>query len=95
MVEHGFRIGALPTIEIWGARYKASLKGKQLAGELSTQTIDAIKAAKLDPRHPWAEANTEALRDAFRYLARTLYKKGIIKAPYPVHDLRHNYAIKQ
>lgn len=95
MVEHGFRIGALPTIEIWGARYKASSKGKLLAGELSTETIEAIKVAGLDPRHPWAETDPEAIRDAFRYLARTLYKKGTIKAPYSVHDLRHYYAIKQ
>jgi len=95
MVEHGFRIGALPTLEIWGVRYKASSKGKQLAGELSSETIEAIKAAGLDPRHPWAETNQENIRDAFRYLARTLYRKGIMKAPYSVHDLRHYYAIKQ
>ena len=95
MVEHGFRIGALPTLEIWGARYKASSKGKLLAGELSSETIEAIKAAGLDPRHPWAGASPETIRDAFRYLARTLYKKGTIKAPYSVHDLRHYYAIKQ
>ena len=95
MVEHGFRIGALPTLEIWGARYKASSKGKQLAGELSSEAMEAIKAAKLDPRHPWAGVNPETTRDAFRYLARTLYRKGITKAPYSVHDLRHYYAIKQ
>lgn len=95
MVEHGFRIGALPTLEIWGARYKASSKGKLLAGELSTETIEAIKESGLDPRHPWAGTDPEAIRDAFRYLARTLYKKGTIKAPYSVHDLRHYYAIKQ
>lgn len=95
MVEHGFRIGALPTLEIWGARYKAFSKGKQLAGELSSDTIEAIKTAGLDPRHPWTGANPEAIRDAFRYLARMLYRKGITKAPYSVHDLRHYYAIKQ
>lgn len=42
MVEHGFRIGALSTLEIWGTRFKASSKGKQLTGELSTETIEAI-----------------------------------------------------
>lgn len=95
MVEHGFRIGALPTLETWGARFKASSKGKLLAGELSSETIEAIKSARLDPRHPWAGASPETIRDAFRYLARTLYRKGTIKAPYSVHDLRHYYAIKQ
>jgi len=95
MVEHGFRIGALPTLEIWGARYKASSKGKQLAGELSSETIEAIKTTGLNPRHPWAGVNPEGIRDAFRYLARTLYRKEITKAPYSVHDLRHHYAIKQ
>lgn len=95
MVKHGFRIGTLPTLEIWGARYKASSKGKLLAGELSTETIEAIKAAELDPRHPWAGVNPETTRDSFRYLARTLYRKGITKASYSVHDLRHYYAIKQ
>jgi integrase len=42
MVEHGFRIGALSTLEILGLWYKAYSNGKQLECKLSTQTIEAI-----------------------------------------------------
>lgn len=32
VLEHGFRVGALPTLQIWGGRYQGESKGKSIEG---------------------------------------------------------------
>lgn len=93
ILEHGFRVGALPTLEIWGGRFKGESKGKNEDGEIGTTVQKAIKIAGLDAKSPWKDFKADQIRDAFRYATGQLYKAGKIVAPYSIHDLRHYFAI--
>lgn len=95
MMEHGFRVGALRALTIWGGRYTGESKGKDIAGIMSPKVIEAVRVAGLDTRKPWAELGEDTIRNAFRYAARKLYKSGKTKAPYSVHDIRHYFAVRE
>jgi site-specific recombinase XerD len=95
MVEHGLRVGALPTLVIRAGRYSGYSKGKGISGEISPKVVSAIKEAGLDARTPWANLSEDAVRNAFKYASRKLYRAGTIEAPYSVHDLRHYFAITE
>ncbi len=95
IVEHGLRIGALPTITIWGGKYRGISKGRQIAGDLTEHFLSLLRDSDLDTKAPWQGTDSDTIRNAFRYLTRKLYKEGKIIAPYSVHDLRHYFAVNE
>jgi integrase len=95
MVEHGLRVGALPSLTIRAGRYSATSKGKEISGVITETALKAIKKAGLDPKKPFAELSEDAVRNAFKYAAGRLYKAGKNEAAYSVHDLRHFFAITE
>lgn len=95
MVEHGLRVGALPSLTIRAGRYTATSKGKDVSGTISETAFKAIKKARLDVKKPFSGLSDEAVRNAFKYASSRLFKTGKIEAPYSVHDLRHYFAIRE
>ncbi|MCK9545021.1 MAG: site-specific integrase [Novosphingobium sp.] len=95
ILEHGFRVGALGTLTIWGGRFTTISKGKEVTGTISPKVIEAIKEAGLDNRKPFASLAKNSIQNAFNYATRQLLKNGKINAIYSVHDLRHFFAIQQ
>ncbi len=95
VLEHGFRVGALPTLQIWGGRYQGESKGKSIAGVLSEQMKAALTEAKLDPRTPWQTTSADSIRNRFQYLCRRMSEQHLIAEAYSIHDLRHYFALKQ
>ncbi|MCK9544652.1 MAG: site-specific integrase, partial [Novosphingobium sp.] len=95
ILEHGFRVGALNTLTIWGGRFTTISKGKEVTGTISPKVMEAIKEAKLDNRKPFASLAKNSIQNAFNYVTRQLFKNGIINSIYSVHDLRHFFAIQQ
>jgi len=95
MAYRGLRVGALPTLTISGGRFSGSSKGKNISGELPPATLEAIKAAALPLRGPFAGQITNTLE---RQIARTiekLHKAGKVQAAHSCHAFRHSYAIKE
>lgn len=95
MYRRGLRVGALPSLAVRAGRFTATTKGKAQAGEMPAEALDAIKAAGLDSREPFAAWNAQRLADAFRYATKSLHARGEIRAAYSVHDLRHAYAVAE
>jgi integrase len=94
IIEHGFRVGALPSLQVWGQRFQGLSKGKQVSGVLTERAKNAVIEASLDARAPWQGISADSLRNRFQYLCRRLYAKHTIAAAYSIHDLRHYYAIQ-
>jgi len=95
MACRGLRIGALPSLSIRGERFTATSKGKEISGILPAEAIRAIKKGRLDPREPFKSIEAEEIRNVFRYEVKKLFKAGMIKAAYSVHDLRHYFSIQE
>jgi len=95
MAHRGLRAGALPTITITGAKYTGRSKGKDIAGTLPPEALDAIKVAALPLRGPFAGVLPNTLEKRIARAIEKLYKAGEVKAPYSCHDLRHFYAITE
>jgi integrase len=93
MVEHGLRVGSLPSLTIRAGRYAAISKGKEISGAISEVSINVIKKAGLDAKKPFAGLSKDAVRNAFKYAAGKLAKAKKLNAPYSVHDIRHYFAI--
>ena len=93
ILDQGFRVSALPCLQIWGARYRSESKGHLLAGTLAQGTLETIATAQLDPRSPWKAIGADSLRNRFRYLCTKLHQQGQLHAVYSIHDLRHYCAI--
>jgi site-specific recombinase XerD len=91
----GLRAGALPLMELWGARYKSRSKGKDITGELPAPVLDAIKAADLDPRRPFANFTVNGIEQRIKNRMKKLYASGEIKARYSCQDFRHYFAIAE
>ena len=93
----GLRVGALPSLAIYGERFTARSKGREQSGRLP----EAAKAAKaaiersgLPLRSPFAGLTAKKLADRFYYLATRLEAAGAVRAHYSVHDLRHAFAVR-
>jgi integrase len=95
MLEHGFRVGALPTLTIWGGRYTGISKAKRIDGRLSIRAIEVIHEAGLDNRKPFSSMTADSIRHSFRWFVTKLYNMGQLPAIYSVHDLRHFFAIRE
>jgi site-specific recombinase XerD len=95
MAYRGLRAGALPSLSITGGRFTGHSKGKDIAGELPTATMDAIKAAALPLRGPFAGVLPNTLEKRIARAIKKLHEAGKVKAAYSCHDLRHFYAITE
>jgi len=95
MAYRGLRVGALPSLTLRGAHYTGRSKGKDISGELPPKALEAIRAAGLDPKRPFADWTETRIADQFRYATRKLAEAGTIAEPYSVHDLRHYFAVKE
>jgi integrase len=97
----GLRAGALPTLERKGERYHGKSKGKTLKeGEadgvtLPPKVIEALAAAELDIKKPFAWITANAIERRINYHIGKLYQAGKIKAAYSCHDFRHLFAVTE
>jgi site-specific recombinase XerC len=97
----GLRAGALPTLELKAGRYHGKSKGKALMeGQavgitLPAAVTEAVKAADLDMKKPFAWINANAIERRINYRIGKLYKAGKIAAAYSCHDFRHYFAIQE
>jgi len=97
----GLRAGALPTLELKAGKYHGKSKGKALKeGETSGITLpaaalDAIKAAGLDAKKPFAWISANAIERRINYHIGKLHKAGKIGAAYSCHDFRHYFAVQE
>jgi site-specific recombinase XerD len=94
----GLRAGALPTLELKAGKYHGKSKGKILMeGQamgitLPDAVLDAIRAAGLDSKKPFAWISANAIERRINYRIGKLYKAGKIGAAYSCHDFRHYFA---
>jgi site-specific recombinase XerD len=97
----GLRAGALPTLEMKAGRYHGKSKGKALTeGQtfgitLPAAVTDAVKAAGLDAKKPFAWINANAIERRINYHIGKLYKAGKIGTAYSCHDFRHYFAVQE
>ena len=94
MAHAGLRVGALPSLAIYGERFTATSKGKEQASCLPEAVKAAIDIAGLPLRAPFAGLTAKKISDRFYYLATRLVAAGRLRAHYSVHDLRHAFALR-
>jgi len=92
MAYRGLRAGALPTLSITGGRFAGYSKGKPIQGKMPDAALDAIKAASLPLRAPFAGIKANTLEKRIARAIKKLYDSGKVKAAYSCHDLRHFFA---
>jgi integrase len=80
---------------IKGHRFETRSKGKDLAGELPPEALEAVKAADLDPQAPFAGTLPNTLGHRVARAIKKLHKAGLIQGAYSCHDLRHFYATEE
>jgi site-specific recombinase XerD len=95
MLYRGLRVGALPSLTVRAGRFTALSKGKEISGTMPTEALEAIRAAGLESRQPFAAWSATRLADGFRRKTRKLYAEGKLIAAYSAHDLRHLYTIRE
>jgi site-specific recombinase XerD len=95
MSEAGLRVGALPSLAIYGERFTTITKGKEQAGPMPEKARRAIERAGLAFRGPFTGLTAQQIADRFRYLSKRLKEAGKIQERYSVHDLRHAFAVKR
>jgi integrase len=94
MSQGGLRVGALPSLSITGSRWTATTKGKEQGGKVPEEAREAIQRAGLSLRRPFAELTATKILLRFVYLVRRRHAAGKLEALYPVHDLRHAFAVR-
>ena len=95
MAYRGLRAGALPTLSIAGDRFSGHSKGKDLSGRLPAPALDAVKAALLPLRGPFAGELANTLEKRLARAIEKLHKAGKLKAGYSAHDFRHFFAVQE
>ena len=95
MAYRGLRVGALNRLKIWGGRYQAYSKGKEIYGEFSADILNGIRTSGLNHKTPFKGYSTKALSLRIYRATRKLYEAGKIGAAYSAHDFRHYYAVSQ
>ena len=101
LASRGLRAGALTTLELKGGKYHGKSKGRPLKeGEangitLPAAALNAIKAAGLDVKKPFAWITANAIERRINYRIGKLYQAGKIAAAYSCHDFRHFYAMQE
>jgi len=97
----GLRAGALPTLTAKGEKYHGKSKGKilmegQTAGiTFPADVLDAIQAAGLDLKKPFAWINANAIERRINYHIGKLYQAGKIGGCFSCHDFRHFFAVRE
>lgn len=91
MAYRGLRVGALPSLEIIGNRFKSFSKGKEIKGDFQREIIDMLHSQK----HPFENFSSGAIEHRIKRLTTKLYSQGKINAPYSAHDFRHFYAVTE
>jgi len=95
MAYRGLRAGALPTLSITGGKFTGYSKGKHISGELPAAALNAIKAASLPPRSPFATVAASTLQKRIARAISKLHGAGKVQASYSCHDFRHWYAVTE
>ena len=91
----GLRAGALPELTITGNRFTSRSKGKDIAGEIPENALEAIKRAGLDMRRPFAGITANTLEQRILRAVKALHDAGTIAAAYSAHDFRHYFAVTE
>jgi site-specific recombinase XerD len=84
----GLRVGALPTLEVRGLRWRSYSKGRDISGELGEDLKRELGGSR-----PFWDRSADGIAHAVRDLTRRMAKAGEIRAVYSVHDLRHAFAV--
>ena len=95
MLYRGLRVGALPSLTLRTGRFTARSKGKDISGAMPHEALEALKAAGLEGRQPFAAWTETRLADGIRRKTRRLAAQGKLAAAYSAHDLRHLYAVTE
>ena len=95
MLYRGLRVGALPSLAIRAGRFTARSKGKDITGELPAAALEAIRAAGLEARKPFASLSAPVLTTRMIRATTKLAEAGTIAAIYSAHDFRHLYAVTE
>ncbi|GHT68799.1 hypothetical protein FACS1894110_17130 [Spirochaetia bacterium] len=95
LYSRGFRIGALPTLTIWGAKFNARSKQVDISGEMPMEAIQSIKEAGLNSHKPFSAFTSNALKTRIKKQMERLYSSGLIRNQYSSHDFRHYYAVAE
>ena len=95
MAYRGLRAGALPSLTISGGKFSGHSKGKDIAGELPSVALEAIKTAALPLRGPFSGLNVNTLEKRIARAIARFHKTGKVQGNYSAHDLRHFYAITE
>jgi site-specific recombinase XerC len=95
MAYRGLRVGALPGLSITGGKFFGFSKGKDISGNMPENALDAIRAAMLLMRGPFAGELANTLEKRIARAIGKLHKAGKIQAGYSAHDLRHFYAVTE
>jgi len=91
----GLRAGILPTLSVSGEKFSGHTKGRDVSGKLPTIALEAIKAASLPLRGPFAGELANTLEKRMARAIGKLYSTGKLQAEYSAHDFRHYFAIQE
>jgi len=95
MLDCGLRVGSLQSLTLIQKRYTAVSKGKRITGKVSDRVIQMMKEYGVSTSNPFGSVGEDTIRNAFKYAVSKLFKAGMIKSKYSVHDLRHLFAITE
>jgi integrase len=94
----GLRVGALPSLKLYGGRYKGTSKGKDLTENevdgitLPSQCEELIKQQKQPLNKLFENITANTLAHNIVYHISKLYNAGKIRHIYSCHDFRHFFA---
>lgn len=91
MAYRGLRVGALPSLEVIGNRFKSFSKGKEIKGNFQREIIDMLPPQK----QPFENFSSGAIEHRIKRFTTKLYLQGKIKSSYSAHDFRHFYAVTE
>jgi site-specific recombinase XerD len=98
MSYRGLRVGALPTLKLYGGRYRGVSKGKNLTENevdgitLPTRCEELIKRQQQPLNKLFENISANALAHNIAYYVAKLHREGKISHVYSCHDFRHFFA---
>jgi site-specific recombinase XerD len=95
MLYRGLRVGALPSLVLRAGRFTARSKGKEISGAMPRKALEAVAAAGLPSKQPFAGWTETKLAVGIRRKTRRLAAEGTLAAAYSAHDLRHLYTVTE
>lgn len=96
MVNCGFRIGAVPTIQVDHDVYTAQSKGKEIKGEfpLFVRREAEQMGFDLTKEYPFAAIKKPAVQHQIQKSCEHLYHQKEIQDVYHAHSFRHHFAVQ-